>query len=476
MLLGMPKTNSKTTVGIIGFGEVGQAMAKFYKNPLIKDLNRDDGFKKIDVLHICIPYNKNFVRNMAKEIKAVKPKLTIVHSTVAPGTTKKLINLTRNKMIVHSPVRGVHPHLYEGIKTFVKFIGAENRKAGQAAKKHLNSLGIKTRVVYPAKTTELGKLLDTTYYGLVIAWHGEMEKICDKEKVDFEKVATAFNKTYNEGYKKLGKINVIRPILSPPEKGCGGHCMLENSILLKESFPAYSQTFDFILSMGKNKNFIPEEKPHLNRTWLYAEYWGRGRTAKDIAKEMGCTETNILAIMRRKNIPRRDRKWTKSQINKILKLSENKKSFKEIAKEFEGEKTYNAIRNLAYKTLKIKSGYNPAIINEETRRKISTSLQGIELEDWDGFKEDINALIRKSIAYQKWRGKVFKRDKYTCQKCKETGKYIIAHHITNFAQNPKVRIDPKNGITLCKGCHLNFHNQYGRKNNNDKQLRAYLNS
>jgi len=247
----MKKFVSKEKVGILGFGEVGRAIAKFYKNPRVKDLKRDDGLENIDLLHVCIPYDGNFLKAAAEEIKRIKPKLTIVHSTVAPGTTKKLIGKTRNPMIVHSPIRGVHPHLYEGIKTFVKFVGAESKKAGEAAEKHLRSLGIKTEVFYPAKTTELGKLFDTTYYGLCIAWHGEMKKICDKEKVDFEKAATAFNKTYNEGYKKLRMNNVVRPVLFPPKGYIGGHCVVPNTEILKKKYK--SPAFDLILEYKKGK-------------------------------------------------------------------------------------------------------------------------------------------------------------------------------------------------------------------------------
>ena len=132
-------------IGILGYGEVGQAIAKFYGSAgspqaKIKDLNRDDGLKGVEILHVCVPFNKKFIEVVSKEIKSIKPKLTIVHSTVAPGTTKKLIAKTGNKMIVHSPIRGMHPHLYSGIKTFVKFIGAENKKAGEMAKKFADVL------------------------------------------------------------------------------------------------------------------------------------------------------------------------------------------------------------------------------------------------------------------------------------------------------------------------------------------------
>lgn len=241
---------NKNKVGILGYGEVGQAIAKFYKNPKIKDLNRDDGLNGVEILHVCFPWSNNFIKIVKKEIKKIKPKLVIIHSTIKPGTTKKIISgLPRAcRGVVHSPIRGVHPKLYEGIKTFVKYIGADNKKTAKLAKKHLESLGIKTKVFYPSVTTEIGKLLDTSYYGLCIAWHGEMKKLCDKYGIDFNEAVTDFNQTYNDGYKKLGKPNVIRPVLYPPQKikGITGHCICENAKLLKKYFN--SQALDLILT------------------------------------------------------------------------------------------------------------------------------------------------------------------------------------------------------------------------------------
>lgn len=244
----MKKNSSSIKVGILGNGQIGQAIAKFYKNPLIKDLKRDDGLAGVDILHICIPYGNDFVKIATKEINEIKPKLTIIHSTITPGSTKKLISVLPNKlrMVVHSPVRGVHPNLYKGIKTFIKYIGADNKKAGLLAKKHLEGLNIKTKIFYPSAVTELGKILDTTYYGVCIAWHGEMKKACDYFGVDFEKVVTDFNKTYNSGYKKLGMDNVIRPVLRPPEGFIGGHCVIPNAKILKKYLS--SRAIDFILS------------------------------------------------------------------------------------------------------------------------------------------------------------------------------------------------------------------------------------
>jgi hypothetical protein len=242
----MKKTTAKMTIGILGYGEIGNAIGKFYKNPKIKDLKRDDGLAGVEVLHVCIPWSDRFVEIVKKEISEIQPKLTIIHSTVAPGTIKKIGGTT-----VHSPVRGVHPNLYKGIKTFVKYIGADDKKAALLAKKHLESLGIKTKVFYPSVTTEMGKILDTTYYGVVIAWHGEMKEICDKFGIDFDQTVTEFNTTYNEGYAKLGKKNVIRPVLYPPQQGKPKHCIVPNATILSKYYK--TPIFELLLKKYRTK-------------------------------------------------------------------------------------------------------------------------------------------------------------------------------------------------------------------------------
>lgn len=231
----MIKNNS--IIGVLGYGEVGKAIAQFYKQPLIKDRDRDDfAGKKLDVLHVCIPDSSGFGSIVGENIKSTKAKLVIIHSTVAVGKTKKLF--TKFKNVVHSPIRGIHPHLYDGIKMFVKYVGAENKPLGEKVARHLRSIGIKkVKVVAPSSTTEIGKLLDTTYYGLCIAYHAYANKLCKKVGADFAGAMTEFNSSYNEGYKKLGKKNVVRPVLYPPQDSkITGHCVVQNAEILNKLF------------------------------------------------------------------------------------------------------------------------------------------------------------------------------------------------------------------------------------------------
>jgi UDP-N-acetyl-D-mannosaminuronate dehydrogenase len=208
---------------IIGHGEVGSGLHKVIGKSLVWDLEGPatwDGESHVDVIHICIPYSDKFdeIVEMYKEYA----ELIIVHSSVPVGTCDRL-------KVVHSPIKGVHPHLAKGIKTFAKPFGGKNaQKAANIFKK----LGVKTRAYKDARTTEALKLWETSQYGRLIMLEKEVYEWCKKNKVDFDAVYTQANKDYNEGYMKLGRPEVVRPYLKHVDGPIGGHCVLPNAKLL----------------------------------------------------------------------------------------------------------------------------------------------------------------------------------------------------------------------------------------------------
>lgn len=69
--------------------------------------------------------------------------------------------------------------------------------------------------------------------------------------------------------------------------------------------------------------------------------------------------------------------------------------------------------------------------------------------------------VRKTILYKKWRMEVYRRDWFSCQMpfCLYHGKDIEAHHIVTVKKNVDRVYDVKNGITLCRKCHLSIRNK-----------------
>lgn len=96
----------------------------------------------------------------------------------------------------------------------------------------------------------------------------------------------------------------------------------------------------------------------------------------------------------------------------------------------------------------------------EERIKISQSMRGEKGPGWKGGVSSINNTIRGTIEFRLWREAVFARDGWTCQKCKQIGGKLHAHHIKPFAKYPELRFSIDNGITLCKNCHSVEHRRY----------------
>lgn len=243
------------TVGIIGYGEVGSSLYKVYSDANVKCLVNDkykgynEDTSKCDVINVCFPYLKleDFLK-YTKMYITEHTKLILVHSSIGLGVIDALKLDYPEKYIVHSPVRGVHPYLSEGLQTFTKFVGHAkgDEKSGSVASEHLNSIGVSTEVT-DDKTSILAKLFSTTYYAMCIAYTEDMGKVCDEHDVDFEKISK-WNESYNVGYQKLGKSNVTRPVLFriPDGKTIGGHCCIPNARILKNMFPDFAPS-DYVL-------------------------------------------------------------------------------------------------------------------------------------------------------------------------------------------------------------------------------------
>lgn len=217
---------------VIGSGEIGRSLYNVLKKAHVVHIRDKKEPKRLpkqfDVLHICIPASKQFKGIVNEYIKQYEPSLVIIHSTVAPGTTRSL-----GENVVHSPVHGKHPHLEVGIKTFGKYVGGINKKKVDEAVVYLRHAQINAIAVDSPETSELSKILCTTYLTTVVTFMQEAKRMCDKHDADFDHVYTIWNGLYNFGSQRLGKNHLIRPVLEFIPGATGGHCCLPNLELIK---------------------------------------------------------------------------------------------------------------------------------------------------------------------------------------------------------------------------------------------------
>jgi UDP-N-acetyl-D-mannosaminuronate dehydrogenase len=231
----MGEKNTKMKPLIIGFGSVGKTIYEVVKGVYPETQWLDVKPKKIkepiDIMHICYPASqpKQFEETTIAYIKKFNPKtITIINSTVPPGTTNRIYQATK-KPIVHSPVRGLHSSLKRHIFRFTKYIGAPKREWAEIAKEHFESLGIECYICRSPLETEVGKILDTTQHAYMIAFSQEMHRWCRELGADFNEAVTHFNMTYESG--KDPKKHPPRPMLFPDV--IGGTCLIPNINLLK---------------------------------------------------------------------------------------------------------------------------------------------------------------------------------------------------------------------------------------------------
>ena len=212
---------------VIGNGQIGSSLLKFLQTKKqevdVRDLATSGTQEQYDILHICYGYSDEFI-DITKQYSArYNPDYLIVHSTVPIGTCKQI-------NAIHSPVRGIHPHLAKSIETFVKYFGG--MQIDKELTRWIESTFDNYHIVNDSNITEALKLWSTTQYGLMILLEKEMHEFCKNHNLPFDIIYSDSNKTYNEGYEKLGFPQYTKPILKEHPGKIGGHCVIQNCELL----------------------------------------------------------------------------------------------------------------------------------------------------------------------------------------------------------------------------------------------------
>lgn len=78
--------------------------------------------------------------------------------------------------------------------------------------------------------------------------------------------------------------------------------------------------------------------------------------------------------------------------------------------------------------------------------------------------------------HDRWSDLIKKRDGYKCVICGKYSKWNHAHHLDGYDWFVMGRYELRNGVTLCggkNGCHMKFHNKYGRGKNTIHQFKEF---
>lgn len=227
---------------VLGMGEVGR--------PLFRILSRRFVCVSVDIepveiqhpcliLHVCYPFQiADFVGTTVRYIHQYCPALTIINSTVAPGTTRKVYEASERAPLAYSPVRGKHAKMEEDLLRYKKFVAGCDAEATRRALHHFAEAGFQTDTFRTPEVAELSKLLETTYLGILIAWAQEVERFAARHGAAFDEI-NAFVK----------EIDFLPSHIFPGH--IGGHCVMANIAILKSEFD--SRFLDAVVESNQAK-------------------------------------------------------------------------------------------------------------------------------------------------------------------------------------------------------------------------------
>jgi UDP-N-acetyl-D-mannosaminuronate dehydrogenase len=239
---------SMRKVVVVGMGEVGQ--------PLLRILSRKFECVAVDVaplelsggcqvMHVCYPFQtRDFVATTLQYISKYSPALTIVHSTVAPGTTRRIQEQSGAAAVIYSPVRGKHARMEADMLHYKKFVAGFDTQSLRGAVEHLTQAGFKTDTFRSPEIAELSKLLETTYLGVLIGWAQEVQVLAEGVGGSFEEV--------NAFVKEIGFLpsHIFPGVI-------GGHCVMPNIAILRDHFKSDFLDAVVKLNAGKSKQDRP---------------------------------------------------------------------------------------------------------------------------------------------------------------------------------------------------------------------------
>lgn len=183
-----------------------------------------------------------------------------------------------------------------------------------------------------------------------------------------------------------------------------------------------------------------------------------GATTRSLATEFGCSDSTIKIIFRKHTTEeqRLSAKYRKGAVKKTGKPNPHFAEWRKTNDVWTGRKQSETAKR---KQSEAKKGKKHPI---QRRIAQSSKIQGISIQEWNGFATTKEERLRRGSDHKAWRSSVFTRDRFMCQLCGDTSRKghsveLHPHHIKPKKQYPELRFTVSNGITLCLSCHKKIH-------------------
>jgi hypothetical protein len=241
------------TVVVAGCGEIGFPIYQLSRGGYEQVIALDPRFGEpespkypVAALHVAIPGSlTNFIEIVSTYAERYAPDIVLVHSSSEPGKTDELVHRLGEEKVVHAQVHGKHTggKMRSDMLRYPKFIATRSDQAFEKAKTVLAAMGHSPdRIVRLSSPLagEMAKLLATTFFGYLIVWTQEVERMSRSCGVPFEELMS-FAQLETDDFRINDKFPGV----------IGGHCVMPNIELLRHAHP--SPLWDFMVSSNELK-------------------------------------------------------------------------------------------------------------------------------------------------------------------------------------------------------------------------------
>ena len=262
-------------IAVVGYGSVGKALvAHLQKHEYVIDiidpeLDQFPEYEAYQTMHITIPYlsDTQYLAAFRTWVNRCKPKFIIIHSTLNPFILPMLTSEDAF-VIAYAPIRNREQDMAKEMGTMQLFAAIidpiQHIKAPQQL--FFDYIDKNFDVVWfdDAKALAFGKLMETTWFGMNIAFCQMMKETCDHFGFNFDEAYTQYTE-----YSRIGKDYredpleyMTRPIFVP--NVIGGKCVIQNLDIVDAFKLAYFQLIDFILyANSQTKRKVDHEETRL---------------------------------------------------------------------------------------------------------------------------------------------------------------------------------------------------------------------
>ena len=269
-------------IGIVGQGFVGSAIREGLKNfydvstydidPSKCNSTHEDVCDNSEIIFVCIPTPMRKdgscdTRLLEKVVAGIEercrtrenPPVLVVKSTVPPGTTSRINQMTKTCSVVFSPEFLTEANSFEDFKNQTRIVLGDDPNENCVAAKKVKQMFRKAFpdipiVITKHETAEMVKYFTNCFLASKVIFANQMYEMCKAAQIDYDKVVE-----YALYDKRIGTSHLAVP--GPDgDLGFGGHCFPKDLAAMIYFAKTYRLYPNFLMAVQESNSLYRTDK------------------------------------------------------------------------------------------------------------------------------------------------------------------------------------------------------------------------